>query len=127
MKTVKRILLATFCITAIAGRPAQAAEIIKAHATVYSYNGMTASGTPTRYGIAASGNKDLLGKQIAVYQRQPDDKPGELIGIYTVEDTGCGKNIIDIWCPEHLQKAIIAKTYENGCKGKVYLQIIGGL
>lgn len=102
----------------------QAQELVKGQATVYSLQGKTKLGTQTRYGVVASGNKELLGKTVIVYQRLPGDKIGDCLGIYTVEDTGCKKEVIDIWCPVELQQKIIDKTYENGCKGKIYIQIV---
>ena len=98
-------------------------ELIKGRATVYSLNGKTAMGTPVRLGVCASGNKDLIGKTIIIYQRKPDDTIGDCLGIYSVEDTGCKKDVIDIWCPKEMQKPIINKTWENGCNGKIYIQV----
>ena len=100
------------------------AEDLKGKATVYSLSGKTVLGTETRYGICATGNKELLGKYVILYQRLPDDKKGECLGIFSVEDTGCKKDVIDIWCPIEYQKMIIDKTYENGCQGKIYIQIV---
>lgn len=99
-------------------------NFIKCRATVYSLKGKTAMGTPVRWGVCASGNKNLLGKSIIIYQRLPDDSIGDAIGVYSIEDTGCGSEVIDIWCPEEYQKAIINKTWEKGCNGKIYVQIV---
>ena len=100
------------------------AEDLKGRATVYSLQGKTALGTDTRYGICATGNKELLGKYVILYQRLPDDKKGECLGIFSVEDTGCKKDVIDIWCPIEYQKMIIDRTYENDCDGRIYIQEI---
>jgi len=113
-------LLLALCIAT----PVHAQELIKGRATVYSLEGKTAMGTPVRLGVCASGNKELLGKTIIIYQRKPDDTIGDCLGIYSVEDTGCKKEVIDIWCPKELQKPIINKTWENGCKGKIYIQVM---
>ena len=99
-------------------------DLIKGRATVYSDEGITKIGTQTRIGMCATGNKELIGKQIVVYQRLPDDSKGEAIGIYTVEDTGCKENVVDLWYPKCLSNKVIDRTYENGCNGKVYIQIV---
>lgn len=70
-------------------------------ATAYCLNGTTASNTHTRPGICAS-KREWFGKTAKVY-RNVDGHPGELIGVYTVEDTG-GRpirngSVIDIWLP----------------------------
>ena len=119
-KGVVAVLLGILMIST----PVHAQELMRGHATVYSLEGKTAMGTRTRIGVCATGNRELLGKLVAVYQRKPDDSLGELIGIYSVEDTGCKSNVIDIWCPKEHQKTIINKTWENGCKGKIYIQTI---
>ena len=104
--------------------PIKAQELIKGHATVYSLEGTTKMGTQTRIGVCATGNKELLGKQIVVYQRLPDNSVGNAIGIYTVEDTGCNPNVIDLWYPNCIKDKVIDRTYENGCEGKIYIQIV---
>lgn len=100
----------------------QAKELVKGRATVYSDVGKTKMGTDTRYGICATGDEDLLGKYVILYQRLPDNSKGECLGIFHVEDTGCKKEVIDIWCPIKLQQKIKDRTYENGCEGKVYIE-----
>lgn len=70
-------------------------------ATAYCLQGLTATETPTRPGIAAS-KREWFGRTAKVY-RNNDGVPGELIGVYTIEDTG-GKairngSVIDIWLP----------------------------
>lgn len=117
-------LLLALCITV----PVHAKELIKGRATVYTLNGTTKMGTDTCYGVCATGNKDLLGKYVILYQRLPDNSKGDVIGIYRVEDTGCKKEVIDIWCPNDMYKdMIINKTYENGCSGKIWIDVIGGI
>jgi len=100
------------------------AKDLKGRVTVYSDVGKTALGTDTRYGICATSNKELFGKYVILYQRLPDDKKGECLGIFHVEDTGCKEEVIDIWCPKEYQKMIIDRTYENGCQGKIYIQVV---
>lgn len=70
-------------------------------ATAYCLKGLTATETQARPGIAAS-KREWFGKTAKVY-RNVDGKPGELIGVYTIEDTG-GRpirngSVIDIWLP----------------------------
>lgn len=122
MKKVIVIALMSILLFSI---PVQARELMKGRATVYSVEGITKTGTQTRIGMCASGNKELIGKQIVVYQRLPDNSKGNAIGIYTVEDTGCNENVIDLWYPESIRDKVIAKTYEDGCAGKIYIQIVG--
>ena len=103
--------------------------LMKAHATAYCQSGITASGTQTRKGICAA-KKEWIGKTIVIYQRLPGDKIGNMIGIYECLDTGGTEGIktgkvIDIWEPdlEGCQE-FMNKVYEDGCKGKVYIQIV---
>lgn len=103
---------------------ASAGEMLKGRATVYSLDGLTKKGTQTSWGVCASGNKNLYGKTVILYQRLPDGTKGDAIGIYRVEDSGCDDDVIDIWCPEKYQQKIIDRTYENGCEGKIYIQIV---
>lgn len=70
-------------------------------ATAYCIDGITASNTHTRPGICAS-KREWFGKTAKIY-RNVDGHPGELIGVYTIEDTG-GRpirngSVIDIWLP----------------------------
>lgn len=103
--------------------------LIPGYATAYCDSGITASGEYTREGICAM-KKDWIGKAAIVYQRLPDNSVGELIGIYEIKDTGGSQSIkdgktIDIWksdldaCQEFMDR-----VYEDGCQGKVYIQLI---
>ena len=70
-------------------------------ATAYCIDGTTATGTHTRPGVCAS-KREWFGKTAKVYKND-HGKVGELIGTYTVEDTG-GRpirngSVIDIWLP----------------------------
>ena len=99
-------------------------QLIKAHATAYCLPGKTASGTEVREGICAMSDSSLIGKTAIVYQRNPDGSLGEYIGTYEIEDTGCADNVIDVWCEEDDCQSFMDTVYENGCKGKVFVQII---
>ena len=99
-------------------------ELYQMHATAYVLTGITASGQETRQGICASGNREWIGKTIILYQRKEDDV-GEIIGIYECLDTGCSKNVIDVWC-DGMDEAqnFMNRVYEDGCAGKVFAQVI---
>jgi len=76
-------------------------EYISMIATAYCIDGTTATGTQTRLGVAAS-KKEWFGRTAKVYKNDGGNV-GELIGTYTVEDTG-GRSIrngsvIDLWMP----------------------------
>ena len=70
-------------------------------ATAYCLTGSTATGTTPRRGVAAS-RPAWFGRTVRVYTNN-NGKPGELIGTYTVEDTGGEPiqtgSVIDIWLP----------------------------
>lgn len=101
------------------------AVLIKGHATSYCLKGTTASGQTVRKGICANGHKEWLGKTIVIYQRLPDGRVGEMIGVYECLDTGCGKSVIDVWCPDMLIcQVFMNRVYEDGCQGRVYIQVI---
>lgn len=121
---MKRGVVALLLALVVTATPVQASDWIMGRATVYSVEGTTKMGTQTRFGVCASGNPEYLGKKVIVYQRLPDNTLGEPIGLFTVEDTGCKKEVIDIWCPESWQKTFIDKTYQNGCEGKIFIQVI---
>ena len=99
------------------------------HATAYCVSGVTASGEITRDGICA-GRKEWLGKTIILYQRLPGNVVGDQIGVYECLDTGgtdglnSGK-VIDVWCPTYDDcQEFMNLVYEDGCQGKVYIQVI---
>lgn len=98
--------------------------LIKAHATAYCLDGITASGTEVREGICAMSDSSLIGMTAVVYQRLPDGSIGDYIGTYEIEDTGCAANVIDVWCTEEDCQSFMDKVYENGAKGKVFIQIV---
>ena len=99
-------------------------QLLKMHATAYCLQGITASGTPVRKGICATGNRAYLGMTAVIYQRLPDNGIGEIIGIYEVEDTGCKDTVIDVWLPEAECQGFMDRVYENGCKGKIWVQFM---
>lgn len=98
--------------------------LIKAHATAYCLEGKTATGKYVREGICATGNSEWVGKTVIMYQRLPNGNVGRMIGIYEVEDTGCKPTVIDVWKPQEKCQEFMNEVYEDGCKGKVYIQII---
>lgn len=121
---MKKLLIILIAIIALFPQRVRADEPFKGYATVYSLEGKTKLNTDTRYGICATGKEELLGKYVVIFQRLPDDSKGDCLGIFHVEDTGCKEDVIDIWCPAEWQKMIIDKTYENGCGGKIYIQVV---
>lgn len=100
-------------------------EHIKMHATAYILQGRTATGIEVREGIAATGRPELIGKTVLIYQRLPDNSRGQFLGYFELLDTGCHENVIDVWCPDiESAQAWMDTVYADGCKGKVYVQII---
>ena len=99
-------------------------DLHKMRATVYCLEGKTYTGKKVRKGICATGNKEWVGKTAILYERLPNDDLGAMIGIYEIEDTGCNKNVIDVWMPEEEMQIFCDRTYEDGCKGKVYVDVI---
>ena len=76
-------------------------ELYSMVATAYCLTGSTAMGTTPRLGVAAS-KPSWFGKQVNVYTNN-NGQPGQLIGTYTIEDTGGAPirngSVIDIWLP----------------------------
>lgn len=97
----------------------------KMYATAYCLQGKTYTGKKVRKGIAATGDKSLIGMTALVYQRLPDDSRGDLIGIYEIEDTGCNKSVLDVWCEDlDACQEFMDTVYQDGCQGKVYVEVI---
>lgn len=125
------MIILILSITMAAGRITYASTqppLLKARATAYCIEGITASGEPTRNGICAA-KREWIGKTLVIYKRLPNGQIGDLIGIYECLDTGgdaieAGK-VIDIWC-EDLDKCqdFMNQVYEDGCQGRVFIQII---
>ena len=107
--------------------------LIKGFVTAYTGpTEVTYMGTHVREGICG-GCKDYLGKTVILYQRLPGNKIGEIIGIYECQDTGTGTEsfqkgkVIDVWKPDKESIQEFADlTWSNGCKGKVFIQIVEG-
>ncbi len=118
--TLLTLVISTINVNADSEEP----NLIKAHATAYCLPGKTASGTEVREGICAMSDSSLIGMTAVVYQRLPDGNIGDYIGTYEIEDTGCSDNVIDVWCTEEDCQGFMDSVYENGCKGKVYVQIV---
>ena len=115
------LILSTGCISYANDQP----TLIKAHATAYCLQGITATGKEVRKGICATGHSEWLGKTCILYQRLPNGEVGEIIGYYEIEDTGCKENVIDVWCPDlDSCQEFMDRIYMNGCKGKVFLEIV---
>lgn len=96
------------------------------HATAYCLQGKTCTGIEVQEGICASGNRDYIGKVILMYQRLPNDEPGELIGIYAVQDTGCASSVIDVWMPDlKACQEFMNRVYKDGCQGKIFIKVLG--
>lgn len=124
------LLLVTCYVRANADpRKPSADEMIPGHATAYCLHGITASGEETHDRICAS-CKDRLGCTIVLWQRLPDGSVGEYIGRYECRDTGGspgikGGTVIDVWKSDLDEcQAFMDRVYEDGCQGKVYIQVI---
>lgn len=81
--------------------PGELPEYRSMIATAYCIDGTTATGTHTRPGVCAS-KREWFGRTAKVY-RNDGGNVGELIGTYTIEDTG-GRpirngSVIDLWMP----------------------------
>ena len=89
-------------------------------ATAYCINGITASGTKTRVGIAAA-KREWLGKTAIVYTADKYGNPEEFVGNYKIEDTGgeaiSSGRVIDIWLPTHEECIYFGRK-------KVYVMVI---
>ena len=92
--------------------------------TVYCLDGKTCTGKEVRKGICATGRKEWIGKTAILYERLPNDRLGDMIGIFEIEDSGCNEHVIDVWMPEDEVKKFAERTYEDGCDGKVFVDVI---
>lgn len=98
--------------------------LTKGHATAYCLKGITASGMEVQDGICAMSDKALIGKYVTIYERLPSGAVGEEIGTYLIADTGCAKNVVDVWCEDlDACKKFMKRVYENDCRGKIYLKV----
>lgn len=118
------LIAATF-LTGYDSCPDPEPPMPKMYATAYCLQGKTYTGHKVRKGIAATGDKSLVGKTVIVYQRLPDGSMGDYVGIFEIEDTGCSQNVLDVWCPtlEECQDFMDA-VYQNSAQGKVYCRFI---
>lgn len=97
----------------------------KMHATAYCLQGKTYTGKKVRKGIAATGDKSLLGLTVLVYQRLPNDELGDLLYILEVEDSGCSSGVLDIWQPDlDSCQELMNEVYKDDCHGRVYCRFI---
>lgn len=117
-------IIATLAVISPVKASAAEPELLKMRATAYCLDGKCANGEPVRKGVCATGNKALIGKTVIVYQRLPNGTVGELIGIYEITDTGCSKYVIDVWRPKEECQRFMDRVYEDGCQGKVFIQLI---
>lgn len=118
------IVATTTCLIGFTSYASNEPALIKMRATAYCLEGITVSGTEVRKGICATSDRSLLGKTAIIYQRLPDNEVGEIIGIYEIQDTGCREHVIDVWFPESECQDFMNRVYEDGCQGKVWVQII---
>ena len=103
--------------------------LARGRGTTYCLSGTMANGEEVRYGVCAACN-EWFGKTLAIYQRKPDGTIGDFVGYFEVLDKGGTDaikkgQVIDVWRPskEECQK-FNDKLYEDGCGGKIYIQVI---
>lgn len=130
IQIIEIVLIATMLLILVSLEVRAEQISYKGYATAYCLPGITASGQEVHPGICAMNSKvvkefDLMGKDVALYQRLPNGEKGKLIGIYEIADTGCKKNVIDVWMPDLKQcQKFMNLVYEDGCKGKIYYEVI---
>lgn len=119
------IIIVLIILVSLKSKASNDPELIKMHTTAYCLPGKTCTGAAVRNGICANGNKEMIGKTVILYQRLPNDEIGSIIGIYEVLDSGCSKNVIDVWCEDlNACQDYMNRVYEDGCRGRVYVQVI---
>lgn len=117
---MSELLIAILTSILVSAKPIE----LPMHATAYCLTGTTASGTQTRYGVCATGNKKLLGNEAIIYQRLPDGSKGKYIGTFIIEDTGCSESVIDVWKPNITEcQEFMDLVYEDGCKGQIWVEL----
>lgn len=136
LRTTVRVLLIGMIVVTLASLESRAAtegeefSISKGYATAYCLKGTTASGLPVQAGVCAMNKQvvkeqNLMGKYVVLFQRLPDGTAGKEIGTYLIADTGCKKNVVDVWCSDLEKcKEFMNLVYEDGCKGKIFYQIV---
>lgn len=119
------LIMMLFILVSLKSKASDQPELIKMHSTAYCLTGVTCTGQAVRNGICASGRKELIGKTVILYQRLPNNEVGGIIGIYEVLDSGCSKNVIDVWCEDlDACQEYMNRVYEDGCQGRVFVQVI---
>lgn len=132
MKQTKKILVAiliaifTVALLTFQSKAEDLQPVLtKARATAYCLQGTMSNGEEVRSGTCAVSDRKMIGKTLIMYQRRPDGTVGKMIGIYEICDTGCKKGVVDVWQPDLTEcQNFMNLVYEDGCKGKVYIQIL---
>lgn len=104
------------CTVDTKAEPTYPTEPFQIECTAYCYGEVTADGSKVRKGIMA-GKPEWLGLTALMYEDM-DGKPGNLLGIYEIKDTGGDDRIqngtcVDIynpdynWCVEWGRKKVI--------------------
>lgn len=126
MNRIKVFFLALMIFNAMMDLTLKAEEIQmhKMRATAYCLSGNTCTGQEVRKGLCATSKKEWLGKTAVIYQRFPNNGIGRLIGIYEIQDTGCKPHVVDVWLPENECQGFMDRVYEDGCTGKVWVQVL---
>ena len=132
-RVISVALLIAMCLIGFTSYADEEPTLIKGYATAYiGESEYTCTGDKVRKGICG-GCKDYIGKTIVLYQRLPNDEVGRILGIYECLDTGTGTEgfqqgrVIDVYQPtlEECQD-FMDLIYEDGCQGRVYIQIFDG-
>lgn len=119
------VIIVLIILVSLKSKAATEPELIKMQTTAYCLPGTTCTGNFVRNGICASGRSEYIGKTVILYQRLPNGDIGDIIGIYEVLDSGCSKNVIDVWCEDlNACQDYMKRVYEDGCRGRVYVQVI---
>ena len=130
-RVISVALLIAMCLIGFTSYADEEPTLIKGYATAYvGDSDTTCTGDKVREGICG-GCKDYIGKTIVLYQRLPNDEVGAILGIWECLDTGTGTEgfrqgrVIDVYQPslEECQD-FMDLIYEDGCKGKVWIQVI---
>lgn len=104
--------------------------MIEGYATAYTTNKRSVTYTnEIPYEGGCAGSKEYIGKVVVLFQRLPGNKVGDIIGFYECNDTGGTEGIkngtvIDVY-KDDIEKCqdFMDSIYQNGCQGKVFIQI----